>query len=157
MIRIVLVLLSKIIHQPGFFIQISSPDTKWYLNWLSDYKTIRIQIRICASSRIRHSESNSYIILLNAELQSTLASSLQPTLLWTTLRDVHHIPEVRLELTLANQLDDEGYTGRIRNGIVIEVLQRKLDYGSSPKDQHIVSDACLNMPGGSERGNQHCR
>ena len=32
------------------------------------------------------------------------------------LRDVRHVPEVRLNLISAGPLDDEGYTGSIRNG-----------------------------------------
>ena len=31
-------------------------------------------------------------------------------------KDVRHVPEVRLNLISADRLDDEGYTGSIRNG-----------------------------------------
>ena len=33
-------------------------------------------------------------------------------------KDVRHIPEVRLNLISAGRLDDEGYTGSIRNGVM---------------------------------------
>ena len=34
------------------------------------------------------------------------------------LKDVRHVPEVRLNLISAGRLDDEGYTGSIRNGVM---------------------------------------
>ena len=34
------------------------------------------------------------------------------------LRDVRHVPEVRLNLISVGRLDDEGYTGSIRNGVM---------------------------------------
>ena len=34
------------------------------------------------------------------------------------LKDVRHVPEVRLNLISAGQLDDEGYTGSIQNGVM---------------------------------------
>ena len=41
---------------------------------------------------------------------------------------------------------------RVASGIVCnEVLQKKPYRGPSPADQHIVPDACPDMPGGSER------
>ena len=34
------------------------------------------------------------------------------------LKDVRHVPEVRLNLISAGRLDDEGYTGSIRSGVM---------------------------------------
>ena len=34
------------------------------------------------------------------------------------LNNVRHVPEVRLNLISVDRLDDEGYTGSIRNGIM---------------------------------------
>ena len=34
------------------------------------------------------------------------------------LKDVRHVSEVRLSLISTGQLDDEGYTGSIRNGVM---------------------------------------
>ena len=42
---------------------------------------------------------------------------------WSTgckllLKDVRHVPVVQLNLISADRLDDEGYTGSIRNGVM---------------------------------------
>ena len=34
------------------------------------------------------------------------------------LKDARHVPEVRLNVISAGRLDDEGYTGSIRNGVM---------------------------------------
>ena len=72
------------------------------------------------------------------------------------LKDVRHVPEVRLNLILAGRLDDEGYMGSIRNDSM-KFSQGEPDRRSGPEGKHTVPSECPVMPGRSERCFRHCR
>ena len=63
------------------------------------------------------------------------------------LKDVHHVPYIRLNLISTGQLDDrlQGYLPKRH----LEILQGKSYCGSCPEAKYSIRDACTIEP---ERG-----
>ena len=70
--------------------------------------------------------------------------------------DVRHVLEVLPNMISISQLDDEGYTGSIQNG-VMKFSKGSLIVARARKIKQIVPYACQDMPGGSEHCSRQCR
>ena len=68
------------------------------------------------------------------------------------LKDVRHVPKVRLNVISAGRLDDEGYTGSIRNGVMM-LNKGSLIVGRALKINTLYL-MHAHMPRGSKRGSQ---
>jgi hypothetical protein len=61
------------------------------------------------------------------------------------LKDVCHVPDVRLNLISVGRLDDEGYSGGFQNG-TWKFCQRSLIVARAQKTKHTLCNACKIVP-----------